>query len=72
LVVKLSIATPPVVICIDADVAGANVDDSYFIGNIRGGMTAHADTIPVLIETAGPARRGQLLASLQKRNQSDG
>jgi hypothetical protein len=39
------------VICIGS--SGADVSDSCFIGNIRGVTTAHANAIPVLIDSAG-------------------
>jgi hypothetical protein len=39
------------VICIGSD--GGNVDDSCFIGNIRSVQTQNADTIPVLVDSAG-------------------
>jgi Chaperone of endosialidase len=41
------------VICIGQNVAGANVDDTCFIGNIRGTTTQNNDAIPVLIDSAG-------------------
>jgi predicted ribosome quality control (RQC) complex YloA/Tae2 family protein len=34
-------------------IGGADVDYSCFIGNIRGVMTANADAVPVLIDSAG-------------------
>ena len=39
------------VICIGS--GGANVTNSCFIGHVRGATTAHADAIPVLIDSAG-------------------
>src|SRR6266576_922130 len=39
------------VICIGS--SGADVSDGCFIGNIRGVTTAHANAIPVLIDSAG-------------------
>ena len=39
------------VICIGS--SGADVSNSCFIGNIRGVTTAHANAIPVLIDSAG-------------------
>ena len=39
------------VICIGSP--GGNVTNSCFIGHIRGAITAHADAIPVLIDSAG-------------------
>ncbi|MGE5213205.1 MAG: tail fiber domain-containing protein [Nitrospirota bacterium] len=47
-----SVTTASNVICIGADVAGANVDDSCFIGNIRNALIA-PDAVPVLIDSAG-------------------
>jgi hypothetical protein len=47
-----SVTTASNVICIGADVAGANVDDSCFIGNIRNALVA-PDAAPVLIDSAG-------------------
>ena len=45
------ITTANNVICIGAN--GANVNNSCFIGNIRGVTTANANAIPVLIDSAG-------------------
>jgi hypothetical protein len=47
----IGVTTATNVICIGS--AGADVDDSCFIGNIRGRTTARADAIPVLIDRAG-------------------
>ena len=47
------VSTASNVICIGAGVIGANVNNSCFIGNIRGVATAQADAIPVLIDSAG-------------------
>ncbi|HEY6154655.1 MAG TPA: tail fiber domain-containing protein [Candidatus Udaeobacter sp.] len=41
------------VICIGANVAGANTPDTCFIGNIRGVTTINNDAIPVRIDSAG-------------------
>jgi trimeric autotransporter adhesin len=41
------------VICIGANVAGANTNDTCFIGNIRGVTTINNDAIPVRIDSAG-------------------
>jgi hypothetical protein len=47
----LGVTTAANVICIGTD--GANVNNSCFIGNIRGVTTTNADAIPVLIDSAG-------------------
>jgi hypothetical protein len=47
----LNVTTASNVIAIGA--FGANVNNSCFIGNIRGVTTANADAIPVLIDSAG-------------------
>jgi trimeric autotransporter adhesin len=41
------------VICIGANVAGANTNDTCFIGNIRGVTPINNDAIPVPIDSAG-------------------
>src|SRR4029450_8164125 len=41
------------VICLGANVGGANVNNTCFIGNIRGVTTINNNAIPVLIDTAG-------------------
>ena len=41
------------VICIGAGVVGNNIDDSCFVGNIRGVQTQNGDAIPVVIDSAG-------------------
>ena len=46
------VTTASNVICIGADVAGTNIDDSCFIGNIRDALVA-PDALPVLIDSAG-------------------
>jgi hypothetical protein len=46
-----NVTTANSVICIAA--LGANVDNSCFIGHIRGVTTQNADAIPVLIDSAG-------------------
>jgi len=48
-----AVTTANNVICIGWNVIGVNVDNSCFIGNIRGVATANADAIPVLIDSAG-------------------
>ena len=47
----ISVATASNVIAIGS--AGADVSNSCFIGRIRGVTTAHADAVPVLIDSAG-------------------
>jgi uncharacterized coiled-coil protein SlyX len=47
----INVTTAIRVICIGSD--GGNVDDSCFIGNIRNVQTQNADTIPVLVDSAG-------------------
>ena len=49
----VGVTTAHNVICIGANVGGANVEASCFIGNIRGVTTASPDAIPVLIDSAG-------------------
>src|SRR5205823_7018838 len=46
-----NVTTADNVICVGSD--GANVNNSCFIGNIRGVTTQIADAIPVLIDSAG-------------------
>ena len=41
------------VICIGANVPGADVSDTCFIGNIRDVQTQNADAMPVLVDSAG-------------------
>jgi hypothetical protein len=48
----LSVTTASNVICIGS-IGAANVDNSCFIGNIRGTTTSNFDAIPVLIDSAG-------------------
>ena len=48
-----SISTASNVICIGANIPGANVTGSCFIGHIRGVTTANMNGIPVVIDTAG-------------------
>ena len=48
-----SISTASNVICIGANIPGANVTGSCFIGHIRGVTTANMNAIPVVIDTAG-------------------
>ena len=47
----LNVSTASGVICIGSE--GANVNDSCFIGRIRGVTTVNNDAIPVLIDSAG-------------------
>jgi hypothetical protein len=47
----VEVTTANNVICIG--IPGADVDNSCFMGNIRGVTTANADAIPVLIDSAG-------------------
>ena len=47
------VTTASNVICIGANVTGANVSNSCFIGNIRDVTTAMGDAIPVVIDSAG-------------------
>jgi hypothetical protein len=47
------VTTASNVICIGAGVSGVNVDNTCFIGNIRGVTTQNANAIPVLIDSAG-------------------
>ncbi len=48
-----AVTTANDVICIGYNVAGADVSNSCFIGNIRGVTTGNGDAIPVLIDSAG-------------------
>ncbi len=48
----VNVTTAHNVICIGADVRGINVDNSCFVGNIRGALVA-PDAAPVLIDSAG-------------------
>ena len=48
-----NVSTANNVICIGANVSGANVSNTCFIGNIRGVTTQNADAVPVLIDSAG-------------------
>jgi hypothetical protein len=48
-----NVTTADDVICIGADVPGANVDNTCFIGNIRDVQTQNADAIAVLVDSAG-------------------
>jgi len=48
-----NVLTASHVICIGADVGGADVPNSCFIGSIRGQTTINNDAIPVLIDSAG-------------------
>jgi hypothetical protein len=49
----LDVTSASNVICIGFDVGGADVDDTCFIGNIRGVTTQNNDAMPVLIDSAG-------------------
>jgi Chaperone of endosialidase len=46
-----NVTTANNVICLGSNAFGADVNDSCFIGNIRGITTANADAIPVLIDS---------------------
>ena len=48
-----NVTTANNVICIGANVAGANISGTCFIGNIRGVATANPNALPVLIDSAG-------------------
>ena len=48
-----NVTTASNVICIGVNVAGANVDNTCFIGNIRGAHTVNNNAIPVLVDSAG-------------------
>ena len=48
-----NVTTANNVICIGASVAGANINNTCFIGNIRGVATANPNALPVLIDSAG-------------------
>jgi Chaperone of endosialidase len=48
-----NVTTANKVICIGDEVAGANVDNSCFIGSIRDATTQNNDAIPVYIDSAG-------------------
>jgi len=48
-----AVTTASNVICIGANFDGANVNNTCFIGNIRGVTTQNADAIPVVIDSAG-------------------
>jgi endosialidase-like protein len=47
----VNVTTGTNIICIGSE--GANVNNSCFIGNIRGVTTANTDAVPVLIDSAG-------------------
>ena len=55
------------VICIGADVAGADVSNTCFIGSIRGVTTQNADAIPVVIDSGG--QLGTVSSSQRFKNQ---
>jgi len=48
-----NVTTASGVICIGSKMNGANVDNTCFIGSIRGVTTQNADAVPVLIDSAG-------------------
>ena len=48
-----NVTTDSGVICIGSKINGANVDNTCFIGSIRGVTTQNADAVPVLIDSAG-------------------
>jgi uncharacterized coiled-coil protein SlyX len=48
-----NVTTANSVICIGANVDGANISNSCFIGNIRGVTTENPNALPVLIDSAG-------------------
>ena len=48
-----NVTTANGVICIGSKISGANVDNTCFIGSIRGVTTQNADAVPVLIDSAG-------------------
>ena len=66
--VGVSIASS--VICIDT--AGADVDNSCFIGHIRDVQTANADAIPVLIDSVGQLGTASSSAKFKKEIQPMG
>ncbi|MGC2626803.1 MAG: tail fiber domain-containing protein [Candidatus Udaeobacter sp.] len=55
------------VICIGANVVGADVSNTCFIGSIRGVTTQHADAIPVVIDSGG--QLGTVSSSQRFKNQ---
>jgi len=61
----VNVTTGTNIICIGSE--GANVNNSCFIGNIRGVTTANTDAIPVLIDSAGQLGT----ASSSRRYKSD-
>jgi hypothetical protein len=48
-----NVTTASGVICIGSKINGANVDNTCFIGSIRGVTTQNADAVPVFIDSAG-------------------
>ena len=48
-----NVTTASGVICIGSEMNGANVDNTCFIGSIRGVTTQNADAVPVFIDSAG-------------------
>jgi hypothetical protein len=61
-----NVTTASSVICIGAMVAGANVNNTCFIGNIRGIATQNMDAIPVLIDSAGQLGTASSSAKFKK------
>ena len=49
----VGVATAQYVTCIGANVEGADVSGTCFIGNIRGVQTQNDDAVPVVIDSAG-------------------
>ena len=54
------------VICIGNGVTGVDVDNTCFIGNIRGVTTQNGDTIPVVIDSAGQLGTASSSAKFKK------
>ena len=48
-----NVTTASGVICIGSKISGANVDNTCFIGSIRGVTTQNADAVPIFIDSAG-------------------
>ena len=66
-----NVSTANNVICIGANVAGFNVDDSCFIGNIRGALVA-PDAAPVFVDSTGKLGTTVALSPVQERRSTDG
>jgi hypothetical protein len=62
-----NVTTANNVICIGANVPGANVSTSCFIGHIRGVTTANMNAVPVLIDSAG--QLGTISSSRRFKNE---